>query len=53
MQEIGKAGPYAPGLKDLPPGTYEVHAIVRHPLLTIYGADLPITLITEEAGLRV
>jgi len=41
MQEIGKAGPYMQELKDLPPGAYEVHVIVRHPLLTIYGADLP------------
>ena len=42
MQEIEKAGPYIQELKDLPPGTYEVHALVRHPLLTIYGADLPL-----------
>jgi alpha-L-fucosidase len=41
MQEIEKAGPYTLELNGLPPGTYEVHAIVRHPLLTIYGADLP------------
>ena len=41
MQEVTKSGPYALELKDLPPGTYEVHAIVKHPLLTIYGSDVP------------
>lgn len=40
-QEIAKAGPYTLQVNDLPPGNYEFHAVVRHPLLTIYGADLP------------
>lgn len=40
-QEIAKAGPYTLQINDLPPGNYEFHAVVRHPLLTIYGADLP------------
>jgi alpha-L-fucosidase len=41
MQEVTNAGPYTLELKGLQPGTYEVHAIVKHPLLTIYGSDLP------------
>jgi alpha-L-fucosidase len=41
MQEIEKAGAYTVELKGLPPGTYEVHAVIRHPLLNFYGADVP------------
>jgi len=41
MQPITKAGPYTLELKDLPPGNYEFHAVVKHPLLTIYGPDVP------------
>jgi alpha-L-fucosidase len=40
-QAIEKAGPYTLEVKDLPPGTYEFHAVVKHPLLTIYGGDVP------------
>ena len=41
MQDVTVAGPYTLEVKDLPPGNYEVHAVVKHPLLTIYGADVP------------
>ncbi len=40
-QAIEKAGPFTLEVKDLPPGPYEFHAVVRHPLLTIYGGDVP------------
>jgi alpha-L-fucosidase len=32
-------GPFSFELRDLPPGTYEFHAIVKYPWLTFYGAD--------------
>jgi len=32
-------GPFTFELRDLPPGTYEFHAIVKYPWLTFYGAD--------------
>ena len=41
MQEITKPGAYTLEVKDLPAGTYEFHAVVKHPLLTIYGPDVP------------
>ena len=52
MLEIVKVGPCALELKNLPPGNYEVHAIVKHPLLTIYGADVPDSLTPEQAWLH-
>ena len=36
---ITAAGPFSLELHDLPPGTYEFHALVKHPVLTLYGAD--------------
>ena len=41
MQEITNAGTYTFELKSLPAGSYEFHAVVKHPLLTIYGPDVP------------
>ena len=38
MQEVTSASPYTLELKGPHPGAYEVHAIVKHPLLTIYGS---------------
>src|ERR1035438_2270494 len=38
MQEVTSASPYTLELKGLHPGAYEVHAIVKHPLLTTYGS---------------
>ena len=32
-------GPFSFELHNLPPGTYEFHAIVKYPWLTFYGAD--------------
>jgi len=32
-------GPFSFELYDLPPGTYEFHAIVKYPWLTFYGVD--------------
>jgi alpha-L-fucosidase len=32
-------GPYTLTVPNLTPGTYEYHAVVRHPLLTLYGTD--------------
>ena len=33
------AGPYTATVSGLAPGTYEVRAVLKHPLLTFYGAD--------------
>jgi alpha-L-fucosidase len=38
-EAVTATGPFSLDLHDLPPGTYEFHAIVKHPLLTLYGAD--------------
>ncbi len=32
-------GGFSLQVNDLPAGTYEYHALVKHPLLTVYGAD--------------
>jgi alpha-L-fucosidase len=36
---MNSRGTFSLSVKDVPAGTFEVHAIVIHPLLTLYGAD--------------
>jgi alpha-L-fucosidase len=38
-QVMTSKGPFLFSLKNVPPGPFEVHAMVMHPLLTLYGAD--------------
>lgn len=38
-QTVRKIGAFCFELRDLPPGTYEFHAIVTSPVLSFYGAD--------------
>jgi len=40
LTTITQAGLFTYELKDLPPGIYEFHSVVKHPLLTIYGSDV-------------
>ena len=40
LQSVAHTGPFTYKLEDLPPGIYEFHAIVRHPLVKVYGADV-------------
>ena len=40
LQAISKAGAFSYRIDTLPPGLYEFHAVVKHPLITLYGADL-------------
>jgi alpha-L-fucosidase len=39
VQPVTHTGQFTYSLAGLPPGFYEFHAIVKHPLLTLYGAD--------------
>jgi alpha-L-fucosidase len=39
-QTVSKAGSFSFKLEGLQPGPYEFHAVVRHPLVTLYGADI-------------
>jgi alpha-L-fucosidase len=36
---VNAAGPFSVEVHNLPAGAYEFHAVVKHPLLTLYGAD--------------
>ena len=40
LQTVSQAGPFTLRVDTLPPGLYEFHAIVKHPLITLYGADM-------------
>ncbi len=40
MQSIKQAGRFVYTLENLPAGMYEFHAVAKHPLVTIYGADM-------------
>jgi len=40
LTTITQTGLFTYELKDLPPGIYEFHSVVKHPLLTIYGSDV-------------
>jgi len=42
LQSVNKKGPFSYELTTLPPGTYEFHAVVKHPLVTLFGADVKI-----------
>lgn len=39
MQTVASTGAFSFELHDLPPGTYEFHAVVASPALSFYGAD--------------
>jgi alpha-L-fucosidase len=39
LKTVTAKGAYSIELRGLPPGMYEFHAIARHPLMTLYGAD--------------
>jgi alpha-L-fucosidase len=39
LQTATHTGQFTFSLEGLPSGPYEFHAIVKHPLLTLYGAD--------------
>jgi alpha-L-fucosidase len=40
LQTVSQTGKFSYNLEVLPAGTYEFHAVVKHPLITISGADL-------------
>jgi alpha-L-fucosidase len=40
LQTVTKQGPFTYSLTNLPPGIYEFHAVAKHPLVTIFGADV-------------
>ena len=40
LQSITHTGQFSYSLEHLPPGFYEFHAVVKHPLVTLYGADV-------------
>jgi alpha-L-fucosidase len=40
LQTVQQAGRFTYTLAALPPGLYEFHAIVKHPLVTLYGPDV-------------
>jgi alpha-L-fucosidase len=39
LKTVTAKGPYSIEVRGLPAGTYEFHAIARHPLMTLYGTD--------------
>jgi alpha-L-fucosidase len=39
-QTVTKSGDFTYEIKDLAPGLYEFHTIVKHPFVTLYGADI-------------
>jgi alpha-L-fucosidase len=39
LKTVTAKGPYSIEVHGLAPGTYEFHAIARHPLMTLYGTD--------------
>jgi alpha-L-fucosidase len=40
LQTVRETGRFTYTLAAPPPGLYEFHAIVKHPLVTLYGADV-------------
>ena len=40
LQEVHRTGRFTYTLPAPPPGLYEFHAIVKHPLVTLFGADM-------------
>jgi alpha-L-fucosidase len=40
LQSVTHTGQFSYSLEQLPPGFYEFHAVVKHPLVTLYGADV-------------
>ncbi len=40
LQTVSQTGPFTLRVDTLPPGLYEFHAIVKHPVITLYGADI-------------
>ncbi|MEO6911789.1 MAG: hypothetical protein ABI158_12790, partial [Edaphobacter sp.] len=40
LQPVTKTGGFSYRLESLPPGMYEFHAVVKHPLMTLFGADV-------------
>ena len=40
LQNVMQTGQFSYTLNDLPPGLYEFHAVVKHPLVTLFGADV-------------
>lgn len=40
VQALEKPGTFTYEIPNLPPGLYEFHSVVKHPLVTIYGADV-------------
>jgi alpha-L-fucosidase len=36
---LGAPGAFSVEVEGLPAGAYEFHAVAKHPLLTLYGAD--------------
>jgi len=40
LQSVTHTGQFSYSLEHLPPGFYEFHAVVKHPLVTLYGADV-------------
>jgi alpha-L-fucosidase len=39
LKTVTAKGPYTIEVRGLSPGTYEFHAIAKHPLMTLYGSD--------------
>jgi alpha-L-fucosidase len=40
LQAVTKPGPYTARVEGLAPGAYEFRAVLHHPLLTVYGAEI-------------
>src|ERR1035437_5326419 len=40
VQALQQPGIFTYEIPDLPPGIYEFHSVVKHPLVTIYGTDV-------------
>ncbi|HEV2275837.1 MAG TPA: alpha-L-fucosidase [Acidobacteriaceae bacterium] len=40
LQPVTHTGEFSYRLENLPPGIYEFHAVVKHPLVTLFGADV-------------
>jgi alpha-L-fucosidase len=40
MQTVSKPGPFTAQVSGLAKGTYEFRAVIHHPLLTLYGAEI-------------
>jgi alpha-L-fucosidase len=40
LKMVSKTGTFTYEVDTLPPGLYEFHAIVKHPLITLYGVDM-------------